>query len=404
MKVAICKLDNKEFKDVTNASGALVAHLTKNYPEITIPSKWKRAKEFKETGHYWHERYYDVVEIPDKVKIIVNETELCESYLNGSSIDDLCKKYKIGKLKVKSILNENSIPLNKKGGQVYRNYKFEYVKDKYKDDDENTYIAVSKIKPEDTFKDYQNNSGALIQYIANVLNIEVPSSFLRIQYFKETGNYWYEQYFDIVQIKKENKPTKKCKYCDWETIDIDNRSGAYKNHLINVHGISIEDYIAKFPDEKEYFITEYNQIKRNEEFLNENNFIECPICHNKYKSLVTHLKQSHGLTVEDFKEKYQNYPLVSKTLHDINTKNYMLTNLIVSKNRFISKYEREIRDFLKENGLQVECNRQILIGQEIDMLIMDKKVGIEFDGLKWHTEFFGQKKHSYHLDKTIRCQ
>ena len=30
-------------------------------------------------------------------------------------------------------------------------------------------------------------------------------------------------------------------------------------------------------------------------------------------------------------------------------------------------------------------------------------IGIEFDGLKWHTEFFGKKNHKYHSEKTNQC-
>lgn len=404
MKIAKCKLDGKEFKDIINASGALISHLKENYPEIEIPSKWKRAKQFKETGHYWHERYYDIINTPDNIKNIVDENELCELYTNGSSINSLCIKYKIGKLKVKDILYKHNIEIKKKGAQHIKKYNYEYVKDKYKDDDENTYIAVSKTNSEDTFKDYQNNSGVLTQYVEKTLNIKVPSSFLRMQYFRETGKYWYEQYFDIVQIKKENRLTKKCKYCEWETVDIKNRSGAYKNHLINTHGIEIKDYLEQFPEEKEYFITELKQYEREIASKNNNLFIECPLCGNKYMSLVAHLKLVHDLTTEQFKLNYPYYPIISKSLHEINVKNYKLSNLVVSKNRFISKSEKEISEFLKNNGLNVECNRQMLIGQEIDMYIPDKNVGIEFDGLKWHTEFFGKKKHSYHLDKTIRCQ
>lgn len=77
--------------------------------------------------------------------------------------------------------------------------------------------------------------------------------------------------------------------------------------------------------------------------------------------------------------------------------------MTVSKNRFISVYEREIQDFLRKNNVEFESNRQILIGREIDILVRDKKIGIEFDGLKWHTEWFGKKSHRYHLEKTELC-
>ena len=62
-----------------------------------------------------------------------------------------------------------------------------------------------------------------------------------------------------------------------------------------------------------------------------------------------------------------------------------------------------MQDFLKSHNIEFETNRQILGGKEIDILIPSLKIGIEFDGLKWHTEWFGHKSHSYHLDKTKVC-
>jgi very-short-patch-repair endonuclease len=62
-----------------------------------------------------------------------------------------------------------------------------------------------------------------------------------------------------------------------------------------------------------------------------------------------------------------------------------------------------LQDFLSKNGIEFSPNRQLLIGKEIDLLIEEKRIGIEFDGLKWHTEWFGKKDRNYHCDKTNRC-
>lgn len=49
-----------------------------------------------------------------------------------------------------------------------------------------------------------------------------------------------------------------------------------------------------------------------------------------------------------------------------------------------------------------ESNRTVLDGREIDIWIPSKKVGIEYDGLRFHTgEDKGPK---YHLDKTLKCE
>ena len=44
-------------------------------------------------------------------------------------------------------------------------------------------------------------------------------------------------------------------------------------------------------------------------------------------------------------------------------------------------------------------NKKILKGKEIDIFIPDRKIGFEYDGLRWHSEEFG-KGRRYHLNKT----
>ena len=68
----------------------------------------------------------------------------------------------------------------------------------------------------------------------------------------------------------------------------------------------------------------------------------------------------------------------------------------------ISKAEDKICSFI--GGLIGDSNiirndRDILDGSEIDIYMPDYKLGIEFNGLHWHTENFG-KDRNYHLNKT----
>lgn len=50
----------------------------------------------------------------------------------------------------------------------------------------------------------------------------------------------------------------------------------------------------------------------------------------------------------------------------------------------------------------IRRDKSILCGKEIDLYIPKNKVGIEFDGLRWHSEEF-KDGHDYHLKKTIEC-
>lgn len=72
----------------------------------------------------------------------------------------------------------------------------------------------------------------------------------------------------------------------------------------------------------------------------------------------------------------------------------------------LSKNENEIYEFIveklgKENVIKTE--RSILErNSEIDIYIPSLKLGIEYDGCRWHSEQFRKDKH-YHLNKTEEC-
>lgn len=72
----------------------------------------------------------------------------------------------------------------------------------------------------------------------------------------------------------------------------------------------------------------------------------------------------------------------------------------------ISKSETEIYEYCcnllgKENVIQRD--RIIITPKEIDIYIPSLKIGIEYNGLRWHSEEFGKNK-NYHLEKLIKCQ
>lgn len=73
-------------------------------------------------------------------------------------------------------------------------------------------------------------------------------------------------------------------------------------------------------------------------------------------------------------------------------------------NIYVSKAEKEIHDFLVNLGLTVDpSNRTVLNGKEIDLYIPEKKFGIEYNGIYWHTENQGKDK-TYHYDKWKTAQ
>lgn len=67
-----------------------------------------------------------------------------------------------------------------------------------------------------------------------------------------------------------------------------------------------------------------------------------------------------------------------------------------------SKFENEVYEFVHQLcNDAVEHDRQILDNMEIDVFVPSKSIGIECDGLFWHSEV--KKKNTYHMMKTKKC-
>lgn len=332
----------------------------------------------------------------------INTFNLSNDYKDGHGLDYICKKYKIGKLKAKEIIKSQGIEIRKKSSfSKHRKFKIsDWRIKKYEPVEGFHYIAKSKIDGS-LFNDYENNGGYLTSYIKKNIGIDIPSLYDRRIYYQETGNYWWEQWFDIILVK--NNETKKCPYCEWETSDIENKSGSFQIHLKEKHGLSINDHLKKFPCDSEYFKNHQKKLNKENKLNKKENSVVCPICGNKYEKITqTHLL-THGITMEAFRKEHPDFEVLSSNMLNQTLTAMKLTNLSTPKKRFISKYEKELQDFLTKNNVNFTTNRQMLIGKEIDILIENKKIGIEFDGLKWNTEWFGKKEHNYHLQKTILC-
>jgi DNA-directed RNA polymerase subunit RPC12/RpoP len=70
------------------------------------------------------------------------------------------------------------------------------------------------------------------------------------------------------------------------------------------------------------------------------------------------------------------------------------------RERISSIKEKELYEFCKSFEENVIANdRSVLNGREIDIYFPDHKLGIEFNGLYWHSELNGKDKY-YHIDKT----
>lgn len=69
-------------------------------------------------------------------------------------------------------------------------------------------------------------------------------------------------------------------------------------------------------------------------------------------------------------------------------------------NKHTSRGEGEVQAFIESLGFSVERgNRTLLDGMEVDLLIPEKRIGFEYNGLYWHSEACGRGR-DYHLQKS----
>lgn len=328
------------------------------------------------------------------IKQIIND------YKNGMGVEKLAIKYHVGKIKIKNILIENGIELKKRGRQKQNNlYKIDDWKiEKYPQIEGFHYVAIFN-KDGKEFNDYMNQGGYLTSYIKDNVGIEIPSLYDRRKYYMETGNYWWEQWFVIE--KRENKPTKKCPYCDWETEDITNKSGAFEVHLKEKHKISKLDYLKEHPEDKDYFVLVSETLNR-QMSTDENEFVTCAICGKKISRIDWRHLKKHGVTKEQYIKKY-GFTTVSKNLHNKMSAIAIDSNMEMKITKH-SKAELEIMDFIKKYNLSYKTDRKILKGKEIDIFIKEKNVGIEYNGNIFHSEWRGGKNKFYHISKTEECK
>lgn len=332
----------------------------------------------------------------------IDISEMIDLYVNQSkSVEYLCSYYHLGKMTIKNLLKDNGVEIKKKGKQKLN---ISFVVDdfhikKYENTKNAYYVAISKINGTE-FKDCENRGGHLTTHINTELGIEIPSLYDRRMYYMTTGNYWWEQWFDVEERKY--KEVKKCPFCDWETIDIENKSGAFEVHLKKQHNIGKIEYIKQFPEEKKYFelVDPTANLQLSDD---ETAFITCKVCGKKVTKLTKHLRMAHNMNKLQYMRKFGETKFLSDKLY---TRQSVIMTELNKNMKYIksSKDEIEIRNFIKSFGINCKNDRSILEGQEIDIFLPDKNIGIEYNGNKWHTEYFANKDKNYHLNKTNMCK
>jgi G:T-mismatch repair DNA endonuclease (very short patch repair protein) len=332
--------------------------------------------------------------------------EIINLYISGelSSTHKLATKFKVGHKKISKILKDNNISINSRGGQIRDGVTNELINTRVKEikvsSNDKKLIAICKLNGR-VFNDAMNRSGILTSHIIeHYKDVNIPTNtYQRKKHELKYDEKWYEEYFTIKEVDKCK--IRKCSLCDWETVDVENITGCFEKHIKGEHLISLESYLTNFPNERGYHkIFNKNRIRKSN-LNNINKSVTCAICGEKmYVISNTHLAK-HKISGYEYKLKYSGKLMNSDLI--LNTAKRLSTyNLSDNIKRNQTKPEIEIGELLSSLGVNfTTSNRSILNGKEIDILIDDIKLGIEFNGNIHHTESFGGKDRKYHINKTI---
>lgn len=229
------------------------------------------------------------------------------------------------------------------------------------------------------FSDVNNISGILTKYSHKVLNRDYDV------------NDW--EVIDSDPVEKF-----KCPECDWESVDTTNKSGWITTH-IKKHGHSISSFVEKYPEHSHMFTRKLNRI---DQLTNDS--VECEICKKKFKKITnTHLKDVHDITMSEYISRYPDAKVLNDGLQQLHKE---ISKQINQERGYAyrSSIELEIEEFIRSFYTGEVLTNFRGFGQELDLYLPDKNLAIEYNGFPWHTEYFGGKHKTYHLDKTMMCE
>lgn len=255
---------------------------------------------------------------------------------------------------------------------------------KFSDNDYNKKRSVKKISNKETeklkcnlcnfeTKDVNNLSGTVTVHLRDNHNITDGE---------------YHNYFSVVKVEEKEKWN--CPICDWNTTDIQNKSGCITVHLQKNHNLSLTLFNEQYPDNE---VIPMNLVKA-KRFLgnNKKNYVTCKICNEKMGVISnTHCMNKHGITQKEYKERYDD-----KITSELTSE---LLKPCGGSKTFVSKGETEVYEYLKSLGVDDVRQTKYMGGYELDVYSDKHKIGIEYNGLYWHSELNGRSK-SYHIDKT----
>lgn len=333
--------------------------------------------------------------------VIINISELIELYNNGCSIFELAKRYNTTHATIKNKLIKNNIELRNLSSQQKITMNKKDVKNK---------ISASSINSQQKRKETN-----LKKY-----GTEVPALSINWKDEYEIKNgvrHPNQRIEEINKMKGDNNPAKKIlvqnkiKQNRWinkseqELTEIKNKSiETWKIRLNTTNPLKNKKVIEKVKK------TNIKKLGVPWTFLNSEIIEKSKNTHRlkMRKKIIERLSKNNLELIDDFinvtnivKIKCNTCNNIFESVLDYIFHDYGLCPTCNPRN--ISTPEYEIGEYIKSiipNINDIIFNdRKILDGKEIDILLLSKNIGIEHDGLYYHSDYQGILK-DYHINKT----
>lgn len=249
--------------------------------------------------------------------------------------------------------------------------------------------------------------------------------------------------------RSSHKKAFQCSQCTWQSNDIDNVSGAILKHFVNVHAYTHAQFESEFPHIK---ISARRQHKNSHAASD----MACAICGVRMNKITNTHAKKHNITVQEYKERYgpktvslstrrkqskasfetqlqhifegtrlgdSILPLFTpteytgvegRTQYRFKCKTCFfefedhLDDGNIPRCRACSppkdfspsgKAQTEIYEFISEiyTGTILRNDRKVISPKELDIVLPDIKLAIEYHGLFWHSERYVPRQ--YHSEK-----
>jgi hypothetical protein len=377
-------MDYKNFFIADNKSGWKTKEdkLKKNFPEV-----YNNINKFIINNE-------ELIELPFKQKIwhfINNIKELpkCNCGKNVNFKGNLIQGYNLScSLKCSAnsdITKEKNKITNLEKYGVEHSSKSKIVRDKYKKTCELKYGVDNVSKVEDINEKRENT--ILNKYGVNTM-LKLDSTKDKLKDYT-SKNYNVDHISKSELIKKQKEETLLKNYNVKTPMHSEIIKNKQMNSLMINHGV---DNPMKSLEIKNKCINNIIETKFN-------NFI------NRFKSddIDTLVSWSGQMVTFNCKTCKKDYSLSRELFILRNSKN---KETCINCNPFYKKDsygENELEEYVKSLTTNVIINdRKLLNGKELDIVIPNNNIAIEFDGLYWHNELHVDS--NYHLNKTIDCE